>query len=308
MKKGYNKSGVRMNGSRFLEAETFLAVADYGGFGAAARELGVTQSTISRRIAALEARVNHKLIERTTRRVALTEDGLALAVDLRDVLARLADAESRIHAGTAEPQGTLSITMPTAYGRACVLPRLAALAAAHPQLQFRLDLSDRYADLLDDGYDLAVRFSASTVTGVKSQKIDSFGVAICASPEYLAVAGMPQMPDDLASHACIIQQVYAPRTTWPFEWKGRPVEIAIKPRFVVSDMAAIAELTVSGAGISALPSYLIENDVAAGRLVRLLPSANLPTIDVFAAYPHQKAKLGKVVAALAELSRVEAMQ
>ena len=299
---------MRMSGSRFLEAETFLAVADHGGFGAAARELGVTQSTISRRIAALEARVDHKLIERTTRRVALTEDGLALAVDLRDVLVRLADAESRIHAGAAEPQGTLSITMPTAYGRARVLPRLTALAAAHPRLRLQIDLSDRYVDVLDDGFDLAVRFSASTVTGVKTQKIDSFAVAICASPEYLATAGTPQTPDNLASHACIIQQVYAPRATWPFEWKGQPIEIAIKPRFVVSDMAAIAKLTVNGAGIAALPSYLIEDDVAAGRLVRLLPSANLPTINVFAAYPHQKAKLGKVVAALAELSRVEAAE
>ena len=299
---------MRMNGSRFLEAETFLAVADHGGFGAAARELGVTQSTISRRIAALESRVNHKLIERTTRRVALTDDGLALAVDLRDVLVRLADAENRIHAGTAEPQGTLSVTMPTAYGRACVLPRLAALAAAHPRLQFQIDLSDRYVDVIDDGFDLAVRISPSTVTGLQSQKIDSFSLAMCASPEYLAVAGIPETPDDLSRHACIVQQIYAPRTTWPFDWQGLPVQVSIKPRFVVSDMTAIAKLTVQGAGIAVLPSYLIEDDIAAGRLLRLLPSANLPTIPVFAAYPHQKAKLGKVVAALAGLSRIEAIE
>lgn len=293
---------MRINGSRFLEAETFLAVADTGGFGAAARELGVTQSTISRRISALEARVDHKLIERTTRRVALTEDGLALAVDLRDVLARLADAESRLHADTAEPQGTLSITMPTAYGRAKILPRLAALAIAHPRLRFRIDLSDRYVDVLDDGFDIAVRLSKSALTGVQTQKIDSFEVAICASPAYLVTAGSPATPSDLSEHACIVQQVYAPRSSWRFGWQGQSVEIDINPRFVVSDMTAISKLAVGGAGIAILPSYLIEDDLVAGRLVKLLPNANLPVIDVFAAYPRQKAKLGKVMATLTELS------
>ena len=143
-----------MNKANFSEAEAFLAVVDRGGFGAAARELGITQSTVSRRIAALETRIGKRLVERTTRRVALTEAGLAFANDLRDVLARLADAEGRVQSEGSEPEGLLRVTMPTAYGRTSVLPRLAALARRYPRLRFELDLSDRYVDILEEGYDL----------------------------------------------------------------------------------------------------------------------------------------------------------
>jgi DNA-binding transcriptional LysR family regulator len=140
-----------MNKASFSEAEAYLAVVDRGGFGAAARELGVTQSTISRRIAALEQRIGKRLVERTTRRVTLTEAGLAFANDLRDVLARLADAEGRVQSEGSEAEGLLRVTMPTAYGRTSVLPRLAGLAKRHPRLRFELDLSDRYVDILEEG-------------------------------------------------------------------------------------------------------------------------------------------------------------
>src|SRR5690242_20065943 len=148
-----------MNKASFSEAEAYLAVVDHGGFGAAARELGVTQSTISRRIAALEQRIGKRLVERTTRRVTLTEAGLAFANDLRDVLARLAEAEGRVQSQGPEAEGLLRITMPTAYGRTVVLPRLAVLGQRHPKLRFELDLSDRYADILEEGYDLAIRIA-----------------------------------------------------------------------------------------------------------------------------------------------------
>ncbi|WP_198031680.1 LysR family transcriptional regulator [Bradyrhizobium sp. Ec3.3] len=117
-----------MNKASFSEAEAFLAIVDTGGFGAAARELGVTQSTVSRRVTALEARIGRRLIQRTTRRVSLTEAGSAFANDLRDVLARLADAEGRAQADEIEPGGLLRVTMPTAYGRTRIVPRLVICA------------------------------------------------------------------------------------------------------------------------------------------------------------------------------------
>ena len=152
----YHKSEIGMNRPNFSEAEAFLAVVDHGGFAAAARELGVTQSTVSRRISALELRIGKRLVERTTRRVTLTEAGLAFAHDLRDVLTRLADAEGRVQSDSAEPSGLLRVTMPTAYGRTCVIPRLAVLANRYPRLRFELDLSDRYADIHEEGFDLSL--------------------------------------------------------------------------------------------------------------------------------------------------------
>ena len=290
-----------MNRANFSEAEAFLAVVDLRGFGAAARELGVTQSTISRRIAALELRIGKRLVERTTRRLALTEAGLAFANDLRDVLARLADAEGRVQSEGAEPEGLLRITMPTAYGRTCVIPKLAAIARRHPRLRFELDLSDRYVDILEEGFDIAIRIAEPTQSGLVTQRIDRFRLHVCAAPDYLARSALIRTPQDLADHACIVQRTYAPRNKWRLEWSGDLIEIEIAPQIIVSDMAAVRSLALEGAGITVLPSYLATDDLAAGRLVEVLPEASMPDISVFASFPHHRASLTKISVVVAEL-------
>lgn len=290
-----------MKRASFSEAEAFLAVADRSGFGAAARELGVTQSTISRRIASLEARVGRRLVERTTRRVVLTDAGLAYADELRDVLMRLENAEARVQTRPAEPEGLLRITMPTAYGRVCVLPRLAALAARHPRLRFELDLSDRYVDLLDNGFDAAVRLAAPAQSGIDTEKVGSFALHLCASPDYVAGHGLIAGPGNLAAHACLALRTYAPRIDWSLTWQGHTVNIEITPRMTVSDMTALRELVLAGVGVAVMPSYLVAADLAAGRLVEALPGLSLPSIDVFVAYPRYRRDLSKVAVLLDEL-------
>jgi DNA-binding transcriptional LysR family regulator len=290
-----------MNRASFSEAEAFLAVIDRGGFGVAARELGVTQSTISRRISALEMRIGKRLVERTTRRITLTEAGVALASDLRDVLTRLADAEGRAQSEGAEPQGLLRVTMPTAYGRTVVLPRLATLAKRYPRLRLELDLSDRYADILEEGFDVAIRNAEPTQSGLVSQRIDRYTLHVCASPEYLATNGPIERPQDLPDHACIVLRTYAPRSRWRFEWSGDLIEIEISPRIVASDMMAVRSLTREGAGVAILPSFLAREDIAAGKLVEVLTESGLPAINVFASFPHHRANLSKIKVVVAEL-------
>lgn len=290
-----------MKKASLSEVEAFLAVVDRRGFGAAARELGVTQSTVSRRIAALEQRIGRRLVERTTRRVVLTETGLAYADELRDVLMRLENAEARVQARPAEPGGLLRITMPTAYGRVCVLPRLAGLAERYPRLRFELDLSDRYVDLLDSGFDVAVRLAAPPQSGIDTEKIGSFGLHLCASPGYLARRGPVSDPPNLATHDCLALRTYAPRVDWRMTWQDRAVNIEITPRMTVSDMTALRELTLAGAGVAVLPSYVASADFTAGRLVDVLPGLVLPSIDVFVAYPRHRSDLSKVAMLLDEL-------
>lgn len=292
-----------MNRASFSEAEAFLAVVDRGGFGAAARELGVTQSTVSRRISTLETRLGKRLVERTTRRITLTEAGLAFASDLRDVLTRLADAEGRVQSEGSEPQGLLRITMPTAYGRTVVLPRLASLAKRYPRLRFELDLSDRYADILEEGFDVAIRNAEPTQTGLVSQRIDRYALHLCAAPEYLAKHKPIERPQDIVDHACIVLRTYAPRSRWRFEWSGDLVEIEISPRIVASDMMAVRTLTLEGAGVAILPSFLARKDIASGKLAELLTEAGLPAINVFASVPHHRASLSKIAVLMAELQR-----
>jgi DNA-binding transcriptional LysR family regulator len=232
-----------MNNMGLFEAETFLAVAECGGFGAAARELGVTQSTISRRISILEGRLGVRLIERTTRHVALTDAGLSYASELRDILLRLRHAEARAQRGTAEPEGLLRITMPTAFGRACVLPCLTRLATRYSRLRFEVDLSDRYADLLEGNYDVAVRLATTSQSGINEQRIASFSLCLCASPSYVALHGLITGPSQIIDHDCLALQTYAPRTSWNVVWQGKGTEISFVPKIVVSDLFALAALS-----------------------------------------------------------------
>ena len=290
-----------MNKASFSEAEAYLAVVDRGGFGAAARELGVTQSTISRRIAALESRIGKRLVERTTRRVTLTEAGLAFANDLRDVLARLAEAEGRVQSEGSEVEGLLRVTMPTAYGRTSVLPRLAVLAKRYPRLRFELDLSDRYVDILEEGYDLAIRIAEPTQSGLVSERIDRFSLHVCAAPDYMAKHPPVERPQDLAAHACIVQRTYAPRSKWRFEWSGDLIDIEIAPRIIASDMMAVRALVLDATGVAILPSYLAHDDLASGRLIEVLDDAGLPAINVFASFPHHRSGLSKIKVMVEEL-------
>ena len=292
-----------MNRASFSEAEAFLAVVDRGGFGAAARELGVTQSTVSRRISALEMRLGKRLVERTTRRITLTEAGLAFASNLRDVLTRLADAECRVQSEGSEPEGVLRVTMPTAYGRTMVLPRVAALAQRYPRLRFELDLSDRYADILDEGFDLAIRNAEPTQTGLVSQRIDRYTLHVVAAPEYLAKHKPIERPQDLVDHSSIVLRTYAPRSRWRFEWSSDLIEIEISPSIIASDMMAVRSMTLEGAGVAILPSFLAREDISCGKLTELLPEAGLPAINVFASFPHHRANLSKIKVLIAELQR-----
>lgn len=293
-----------MKKTSFLDAEAFLALADQRGFGAAARELGVTQSTISRRIAGLEARIGHRLVERTTRRVALTEAGESYASELRDVLLRLENADARVQSQTAEPEGLLRITMPTALGRACVLPSLTRLAQRHAGLRFELDLSDRYVDLLDGGFDVAIRLAAPTQSGIDARHLGSFGLHLCAAPSYAERRGRISDPSSLALHDCLALRTYAPRISWTMTWQGRTMDIDISPRMIVSDMVAIHRMVLDGAGVSLVPSYLAAPDLAAGRLIEMLPGVGLPKLDVYAAFSRDRASLRKVAVLLEELARI----
>lgn len=293
-----------MDKASFSEAEAFLAVADFGGFGAAGRELGVTQSTISRRIAALEARIGRTLVQRTTRRVSLTEAGQIYADALRDVLLHLRNAEALVQNQAAEPEGLLRVTMPTAFGRICVLPCIARLAERYPRLRFDVDLSDRYVDLLDDSYDVAVRLDGSPQTGVVTSPVHTFGLLLCASPEYARRHGLPRSPTELGAHRYLAMRTYAPRLKWSARWHGKKVDVDLAPLITANDSTTLRNLVIAGAGIAVLPTYLVAEDLAAGTVVDALPGLDLPRRSMYVAYPHPRGDLSKVRAFVDELTRI----
>ncbi|SAL34425.1 LysR family transcriptional regulator [Caballeronia terrestris] len=293
-----------MNTMGLFEAETFLMVAECGGFGAAARELGVTQSTISRRVSILEGRLGVRLIERTTRHVALTDAGLSYADELRDILLRLRQADERAQRRTAEPEGLLRITMPTAFGRACVVPCLARLATRYSRLRFEVDLSDRYADLLEGNHDVAVRLATTAQSGISEQRIASVALCLCASPAYLALRGPVSEPAQIVDHDCLALRTYAPRTSWHVIWQDRAAEVNFVPKMVVSDLFALADLCRAGLGVAVLPMYAAASALEDGSLIDAAPALRFPDLDVFAAYARDREKLPKIAALIEELKQI----
>lgn len=276
------------------EVEAFLAVAASTSFVRAARELGVAQSTVSRRITNLEARLGHQLVLRTTRKVALTDTGLSYANDLRDIVSRLDTADSRVQNGLLIPQGVLRVTMPTSLGRTFVLPRIAALSAQYPQLRFEVDLSDRYVDLLDGEYDVAIRLASPAQSGVRYDKMHTFGLALCATPAYLKEHGTPNEIAELAQHHFLAQRVYAPMLSFAVNWRGLDTHLQINPHISVSDSTSLRTLVRAGAGIAVLPRYLANEDLSSGRLVELLPELTFANYDVFAAYLRHRGQSANV--------------
>ncbi|MBX9801454.1 MAG: LysR family transcriptional regulator [Caulobacteraceae bacterium] len=260
-----------MSDSRLPEIDAFLCVARYGGFGVAARELGLSQSTVSRRIAQLEARLGTQLVARTTRDVSLTPAGAQFFQRARDAVALLNDAEASAAKGTGQGAvtGLVRMTGPTAFGRKVLAPAVGRLLDAHPALRIELELSDRYADLRTEPIDLAVRFSKEAPSGWACLPLGRIALRVCASPAYLARHGAPTVPDDLVQHRLVTARTYAARTDWPLRWDGQVKRVVIEPACVVSDFSALAEVVKANGGIAPLPAYLADEALADGSLVEL---------------------------------------
>lgn len=283
-----------MKVTSFSEVEAFLTVAELKSFGKAARELGIAQSTVSRRITNLEARLGHQLVLRTTRKVALTDAGHSYATDLRDVVTKLETADSNLQSGLLSAEGLLRITMPTAFGRAYVLPRLARLSEQYPRLRLEVDLSDRYVDLLDGEFDVAIRLASPAQSGVRYEKILSCRPVLCASPSYLERHGCVGKLSDLPQQFWLAQRVYAPAVNFPVRWNGNRCDLEINPRISVSDATSLRTLALHGAGLAVLPCYLVEKQLRNGELVEVLPGLEFDEFEVFAAFPRHREQSTKV--------------
>lgn len=283
-----------MNRVDFDSITTLLQVADSGGFSAAGRELGVAQSTVSRRIAELEARLGQKLIERTTRRMLLTEAGVRYSTAVRRLLEGIAQAEADLDVPDPTIEGNLRLSIPTGYGRSRILPVLATIALAFPRLRLEIDLSDRYVDLLAEDYDLAIRMSEPEVSGLEAERLGTpVRSLLCAAPEYIRGKG-PRSLDELATNHCIVQRTYSARSLWTIVVNGVPRRLSIRPRMIVNDIAAIHLLALHGVGIAVLPDYLVETDLREGRLILPFPDAELVPRPVYIVWPAHKRRLPRL--------------
>ncbi|MFO1394516.1 MAG: LysR family transcriptional regulator [Steroidobacteraceae bacterium] len=278
-----------------LQAMTgFAKVVELGSFARAAERLGVSTSAVSRQVADLEAHLDTRLLNRTTRRLSLTEAGQVYYERCVQLLAELDEAEAQVRSASVAPQGTLRVTCGVSFGVRYLAPLIAEFAARHPAVSFDLDLSDRIVDMVEEGYDLAVRIGSSRAQSLVSRRIGSTRMVCCAAPSYLQRRGMPHALADLAAHDCLAYSYVADSDTWRFEKDGDDSEVKVPVRHRANNGRMLAALAVEGAGIVYEPDFIVAPDIRAGRLLRLLPEYRGPVAAISALYPSRRHLSAKV--------------
>ena len=280
---------------RFAAAAAFVKVVEQGGFARAAERLGLSTSAVSRQIAELEQHLDVRLLNRTTRRLSLTEAGQAYHERCVQLLADLDEAEASVRPATIVPRGTLRLTCGVTFGERYLSPAIAEFAGLHPQLSFDLDLSDRAVDLVDEGFDLAVRIGAPGQQALVARRIGWTQLLCCAAPSYLERRGVPQTVDDLSAHDCFAYTYVATPNAWSFELPGgerRSVRVPVRHRANSGRM--LVALAVAGLGITMEPDFIIAPEIRSGALVRVLPQFPGPRSPIAAVYPSRRHLSAKV--------------
>ncbi|RUW64061.1 LysR family transcriptional regulator [Mesorhizobium sp. M7A.F.Ca.US.008.03.1.1] len=290
---------------RLESMAVFVKAVDLGSFAAAAVALDLSGPMVGKHVRFIEERLGVRLLNRTTRRQSLTDFGRAYYERCRVVLAEAEAADALAADQFSEPRGKLRVTMPAHFGRHCVTPVLLKLARQYPMLELDLSLSDRFADLAEDGYDLAIRTGVlDNKAGVIARRVARQGMVVCAAPPYLRVHGEPRRIEDLADHQAIVYrrlgQVVQP---WLFVREGQPtLEITPTGRLRLDDLDAIADAAVESMGLAWLPWWLVRERIEAGALVALLPDQPRYLYDCHALWlqtPHLPLKVRLAVDALA---------
>ncbi len=278
------------------EIFAFMSVVDAGSFVGGGRAIGLTRSAAGKALARLESRLGVRLLNRTTRHLSLTDEGRVFHEHCQQVLAALDEAEASVGQHTGTPRGVLRLTLPDAFGRLHVLPLLRDYLRTWPEVQAEVSFTDRVADIIEEGYDLAVRIGASsTDTRLVSRLVAQHRAVVCAAPSYLEARGEPETLEELAAHDCLIFSSRTRRQGWRLRQKGGSwVKVEGRSRLRLDSGEAIRDAAVAGLGIAYLPSFLVDKDLASGRLEALLPSCETEDVRLMAIYPSKRHLPAKV--------------
>ena len=274
---------------RLKQIESFVAVAAKGSLTAAANAEGVAPAVVGRRIDALEQRLGVKLLLRTTRRITLTHEGSAFLEDCQRLLADLANAEASVSAGGVKASGFLRLTAPAGFGRRHVAPLMPAFLARHPDVKLSLNLSDRVVDIVNEGFDCAVRVGDMPDSSLISIRLADNRRRCVAAPSYLQRAGVPQQPAELGRHECLTLSSDASQTRgWAFLVDGAVTHLRPAGRIDCSDGQVLHAWCRQGLGLAWRSTWEVENDIATGTLVPVLEAFAAPPNGIYAVVPQAK--------------------
>lgn len=273
---------------RFQEMRAFAAVVDAGSFVRAAEALKLSKTAVSRLVGDLEARLGTRLLHRTTRRLSLTPGGEVFHERCRQLLDGVEEAEAELSAQAGEVSGQLRVNVPVSFGLLHLAPLWPAFMALHPKVGLEVTLADRLVDLVDEGYDLAVRIARLQASSFVSRELTSTRMILCASPEYLRRHGEPGHPAELARHAVIAYTLLSMGEQWEFNGPQGPVVVKVKPHMRTNSGDTCAAAAVQHQGIVLQPAFLVGPHLAAGELVEVLPQYRSIELGVYAVYPSRK--------------------
>lgn len=273
---------------KFEQIRVFVAVIDASSFVRAGSALGLSKQSVSRHVSDLEARLGVRLLNRTTRNVAPTPEGRDYGERCRALLADMADADAEIALRAGEPTGLLKLAVPQTFGVMHLAPLWPKFMAMHPKVTLDVNLGDRVVDIVDEGVDLAVRIARLPSSSLVSRKLASTRVILCASPAYLRARGSPERPADIARHDTIAYSLLSTGEHWEFTGPDGPVSAKVSPRMWTNSGETCREAALQGQGLIVQPSFLVGEDLAAGRLVEVMPGYRSIELGVYAVYPSRK--------------------
>jgi DNA-binding transcriptional LysR family regulator len=273
---------------QFKQISTFVDVAARGSLSAAARAEGIAPAMIGRRLDALEERLGVKLLQRTTRKIALTNEGIAFLEDCQRILAELENAESAVSERSARASGHLLISAPAGFGRQHVAPLLPSFLAEHRDVSVTLNLNDRVVDLIGEGIDVAIRIAALSDSNLIGVKLADNKRVVVASPAYIKRHGAPLSLDELAKHNCLAISSEGSQRGWTFRQNGKNVTLKVTGNMVCNDGAVLHEWALSGKGLAWRSMWEVGTAIESGQLVTVLDEFAAPGNDIYAVFAQRR--------------------
>jgi DNA-binding transcriptional LysR family regulator len=271
---------------RFADLQTFVHIVAAGSISGAAEHMDMAKSAVSRRLAELEERLGVQLVRRTTRSLSLTESGRGFYERCLRILADLEEAEQDVLQAHAALRGTLRVALPLSFGLLHLAPAIQAFMALHPEVEFDLDFNDRQVDLLQEGFDVAIRIAQLPDSSLIARRIAPIRQVVCASPAYFAAHAIPQQPAELVQHVCLAYSNLANPGTWVYQQAdGRRSAVKIPIRLKSNNGDFLVSAALAGLGIVMQPSFYVHQLIESGALIPVLSEIHWPEINAYALYP-----------------------
>ena len=287
---------------RALEMQVFCTVVDIGTFVGAADALEMSKAAISRYVSALEERLGARLLHRTTRKLSLTEEGRQFYHQAREVLALMDQAEEAVSSAAPEPSGVLRVNAPVSFGVLHLAPLWGAFMSAHPNVELDISLNDRLVDLVDEGFDAAIRIARMENSSLVGRRLAGTRMCLCASPDYLASHPPLRTLADLAEHGVIAYTNFATGNEWLFDGPDGRVSVRTRSSVRCNNGDTCRSIALAGGGIALQPSFMVGEDLRSGALVEILPEYRSIELGIYVVYPTRKHLASKVRALISFLT------